>query len=80
MILAINQKFLVIKNKDEIMKSVNTKGVWRGILKSLDGVGAIDCTIQVIDTVSEKKEFAVTYMDISEIINEDIYEGGNVPI
>ena len=61
-----------LKNKDEIMKSVNTKGVWRGISKSLDGEGTIDCTIQVIDTVSEKKEFAVTYMDISEIINAEL--------
>lgn len=59
-------------NKDEIMKSLNTKGIWRGTIKSIDGNMSIDCSIQVIETSDEKKEYAITYMDISQVINKEL--------
>lgn len=59
-------------NKNEIMRSLNTKGIWRGIIKLQDGKMSIDCSIQVIETLGDKKEYAITYMDISEIINKEL--------
>lgn len=59
-------------NKDEIMKSLNAKGIWRGTIKSMDGNMSIDCSIQVIETSGDKKEYAITYMDISQVINKEL--------
>lgn len=61
-----------LDNKDEIMKSLHTKGMWRGIIKNLDGNMSIDCSLQVIETLGDKKEYAVTYVDISQIINKEL--------
>ncbi|MCC3670094.1 sensor histidine kinase [Terrisporobacter mayombei] len=61
-----------IDNKNEIMESLNTKGVWRGIIKNLDGNMSIDCSLQVIETLGDKKEYAVTYLDISQVINKEL--------
>ena len=54
------------------MKSLNTKGVWRGIIKNLDGNMSFDCSLQVIETLGDKREYAVTYLDISQIINKEL--------
>lgn len=61
-----------LDNKNEIMKSLNTKGVWRGIIKNLDGNMSFDCSLQVIETLGDKREYAVTYLDISQIINKEL--------
>lgn len=61
-----------LDNKNEIMKSLNTKGVWRGIIKNLDGNMSFDCSLQAIETLDDKKEYAVTYLDISQIINKEL--------
>lgn len=61
-----------LENKDEIIKCLNTKGVWRGIIKSPDGDRYIDCSLQVIETFDSKREYAVTYMDISKIIRKEL--------
>lgn len=61
-----------LDNKNEIMKSLNTKGVWRGIIKNLDGNMSFDCSLQAIETLGDKKEYAVTYLDISQIINKEL--------
>lgn len=61
-----------LDNKHEIMKSLHTKGIWRGIIKNLDGNMSIDCSVQVIETLGDKKEYAISYMDISQIINKEL--------
>ena len=61
-----------LDNKNEIMKSLNTKGVWRGIIKNLNGNMSFDCSLQVIETLGDKREYAVTYLDISQIINKEL--------
>lgn len=62
-----------LDNKDEIMRSLNTKGMWRGIIKNIEERMSIDCSVQVIDTSKDgKREYAITYMDISEIINAEL--------
>ena len=68
-ILASKNNF---KNKDEILRVLNTKNVWRGIIKNNDGKMSIDCCIQVIESLGNKKEYAITYMDISDIINKEL--------
>lgn len=61
-----------LDNKNEIMKSLNTKGVWRGIIKNLDGNMSFDCSLQAIETLGDKREYVVTYLDISQIINKEL--------
>ena len=61
-----------LKSKDEIIKVLNTKNVWRGIIKNTDGKMTIDCSIQVIESLGNKKEYAITYIDISDIINKEL--------
>lgn len=61
-----------LENKDEIIKSLNTKGVWRGIIKNPDESRSVDCSLQVIETLDAKKEFAITYMDVSKLIRKEL--------
>lgn len=61
-----------LDNKDEIIKSLNTKGVWRGIIKNPDESRSVDCSLQVIETLDAKKEFAITYMDVSKLIRKEL--------
>ena len=59
-------------NKAEILETLNKKGVWRGILKNIDEYKAIDCSIQLLDNLYEERLYAITYMDISEIIEKEL--------
>ena len=61
-----------LKNKDEIMQSLNQKGDWRGIIKSLDNYMSVDCSIKTIEKSSNKLKYAVTYTDISEILKTEL--------
>jgi len=61
-----------LENRVEIIKSLNTKGVWRGIIKNPDESRSVDCSLQVIETLDAKKEFAVTYMDVSKLIRKEL--------
>lgn len=61
-----------LHNKNEIINSLNANGVWRGIIKNADNNISIDCSLQVIESLGHKKEYAVTYMDISEVINKEL--------
>lgn len=61
-----------IDNENEIIKSLNSKGLWRGIIKNIDGNMPIDCSIQVIETLNNKKEYVISYIDISEIISKEL--------
>ena len=61
-----------LTNNEEVLKSLNTYGMWRGIIKNEQENKAIDCSLQVINNLDGKKEYAVTYMDISEFINTEL--------
>ena len=61
-----------LQNRDEIIRILNTKNVWRGIIKNNDGKMSIDCCIQVIENIGIKREYAITYMDVSDIINKEL--------
>lgn len=61
-----------LDNSNEIIQSLNDKGIWRGIIKNIDGNRSIDCSIQVIETLEDKKEYSITYMDITQIINKEL--------
>ena len=61
-----------LNNNEEVLKSLNKYGMWRGIIKNNQENKAIDCSLQVINSLDGKKEYAVTYMDISEFINTEL--------
>lgn len=61
-----------IQNRDDIMRILNNNGVWRGIIKNNDGKMSIDCSIQVIENLGNKKEYAITYTDVSDTINKEL--------
>ena len=61
-----------LNNNEEVLKSLNKYGMWRGIIKNEQENKAIDCSLQVINSLDGKKEYAVTYMDISEFINTEL--------
>ena len=61
-----------LTNNEEVLKSLNKYGMWRGIIKNEQENKAIDCSLQVINSLDGKKEYAVTYMDISEFINTEL--------
>ena len=61
-----------LENKDEILRTLNTKDVWRGIIKNIDGKMSIDCSVQVIETLANEREYAITYIDVSEIMNKEL--------
>lgn len=61
-----------LENETEIIKSLHTKGVWRGIIKNIDENMTIDCSIQLIETLGDEKEYAISYIDISQIINKEL--------
>lgn len=61
-----------LDKENEIIKSLETKGVWRGIIKDIEGKMPVDCSIQVIEGLDNKKEYAVSYIDISEIIDKEL--------
>ncbi|MEG0855315.1 MAG: HAMP domain-containing sensor histidine kinase [Terrisporobacter sp.] len=70
--LILEEKCMNIDNKDEIAKSLNEKGIWRGIIRNKKDKVYIDCSIQLISTIEDKKEIAITYMDISEEIKKEL--------
>ena len=54
------------------MQSLNQKGDWRGIIKSLGNYMSVDCSIKTIEKSSNKLKYAVTYTDISEILKTEL--------
>ncbi|WP_455540054.1 sensor histidine kinase [Terrisporobacter sp.] len=73
---AVALKLSEVKSKlvdeNEILKNLHAHGMWRGIIKNPEENKTIDCSLQVIETSKEEKEYAVTYMDISEFINTEL--------
>ena len=66
------EHYCINSNNEEVLKSLNKYGMWRGIIKNEQENKAIDCSLQVINSLDGKKEYAVTYMDISEFINTEL--------
>lgn len=62
----------IVDEADEIKQYLNEHGTWRGVIKNNEDGRAIDCSIQIINTIGEEQEIAVSYMDISEAISKEL--------
>lgn len=62
----------IISESDEIKQHLKEHGIWRGIIKNTEEGSAIDCSIQIINTIGQEEEIAVSYMDISEAISKEL--------
>lgn len=56
----------------EITESINTKGSWRGTIRDEDNKRTLDLFIEVIMSKKNKRLLAVTYTDITEVLNAAI--------
>lgn len=61
-----------IGKKEEILKSLEETGVWRGILNNKTNNKTVDCSVQLIDTIKNETDMAITFMDISDEINREL--------
>lgn len=68
----LKSKIRVVGKREEILKSLNETGVWRGIINNKDEGKTIDCTAQLINSFKDSKEIAVSYMDISAEIKREL--------
>ncbi|WP_195953986.1 PAS domain-containing sensor histidine kinase [Clostridium saudiense] len=61
----------VMDNIDDIIKTLERDGVWRGILRSNENKSIVDCFIQSIylDESAGTEEILVSYVDITDRIN-----------
>ena len=60
-----------IGNSDEVLKSLNKTGAWRGIIKNSFDEMMLDCSIQLIDAFNNK-DIAISCMDISDDIKKEL--------
>ncbi|WP_419749220.1 sensor histidine kinase [Terrisporobacter petrolearius] len=70
--LTFKQKTSNIKKMDEIIESLEFNGYWRGIITNEDNDKTIDCCAQLIYTAKNKKNIAITYIDITEVLKTEL--------
>lgn len=70
--LILKDNMNIVGKSEEILKSLDNKGFWRGIIENEINKTTVDCCVQLINTAKNKKEIAVTYMDISDEIKMEL--------
>ena len=53
---------------DKIIKELDSKNSWRGIVSNLKSGAMVDCSIQLINSEKDERQVLVTYLDMSENI------------
>lgn len=53
---------------DKIIKELESKNSWRGIVSNLKSGAMVDCSIQLINSEKDERQVLVTYLDMSENI------------
>ncbi|MEG0855316.1 MAG: HAMP domain-containing sensor histidine kinase [Terrisporobacter sp.] len=61
-----------VNKNDEIIRCLQNDGVWRGIIKNDLDKMTVDCSVQLIETIGEEKEIAISCMDISAGISKEL--------
>lgn len=51
---------------DKIIKELDSKNSWRGIVSNLKSGAMVDCSIQLINSEKDEEQVLVTYLDMSE--------------
>ncbi|WP_148552054.1 sensor histidine kinase [Paraclostridium bifermentans] len=70
--LLLKDKIYKVNEYDEIIKSLNLNNCWRGVIKIENRNVTLDCCVQTIISASSKKEIAVTYIDISDVVKKEL--------
>lgn len=65
-------KVHIINEENKIIESLNSKNSWRGIIKIEEMNITLDCCVQLINSEKNKKDIAVTYIDISDVVNTEL--------
>lgn len=65
-------KINLINDENKIIESLNSKNSWRGIIQIEEINITLDCCVQLINSAKNGKEIAVTYIDISDVVNREL--------
>ncbi|GAA0715786.1 PAS domain-containing sensor histidine kinase [Paraclostridium ghonii] len=65
-------KINLINEENKIIDSLNSKNSWRGIIQIEEINITLDCCVQLINSAKNGKEIAVTYIDISDVVNREL--------
>ena len=76
---SINELLLVLKensfdlvNENEILTSIKLNKSWQGLIKNNAANKVFNCNIQLIEHQNNKKYLCVSYMNITEILNNEL--------
>lgn len=70
--LIFKEKINNIGNPRGIMEALYLNNSWRGIIKSIKNDKTIDCCVQSINLAKNKRYIAVTYIDITEVVETEL--------
>ncbi|WP_195251326.1 sensor histidine kinase [Romboutsia sp. 1001713B170207_170306_H8] len=70
--LIFKEKINSIDKQRDIIEALELNNSWRGIIKSRKYDKTIDCCVQPINLAKNKKYIAVTYIDITEAVKNEL--------
>lgn len=70
--ILLKDKIYKANEYNQIIKALNLNNCWRGVIKIEDRNITLDCCVQTINSTSNRKEIAVTYIDISDVVKKEL--------